>query len=270
MNLVTKLHTAARRHCLLRRRFWLEQAGLREDGAAQPGPLVIAQALELLLDEVEQILPEEHGSLQEMSDALRLASQVAMVETRDLLFSEHAGAAGTHMPAANRELDAFRDLIARLRESDLVAVEDLPHHRLFTGEECRALWAKIEHIWGISVDEGWASVEESLDPARLVVFDAEAFQAQIAPAELQGGLMLAGVKHLLEFCEDGSVYEVDMLFLEEFARDAEEVYWTTASMDWVIGCCDAEMVILGGKTVIDCVKGLWPNWQMGLHPQDER
>lgn len=165
MDRVTALHTAARMYCQFSFSKWsdrynaLQANGKAEvhyadqhgwkysDEAYKTLPRYrIAQAIQV---EVERIIPSSVESLEEMAQLLLGATQAPQERFKAQLNNPLAS------NALSAEASDYCTHIRTLMDTDLSAIEPLPHRRVLSTEESEHLWGLLRARWGVGEEYYW-------------------------------------------------------------------------------------------------------------------
>ncbi len=260
--LIEKLHTAARRYCLDRYRYWAGRyAEIARDGRdSRVGGAYTREALDLfprynlleaILVEIERSMPRDFSSLEEARELLGATGRSA----------EHSYLKAPRQPvaikAAGEERDGFVRFVRTISAEELLQVEPLPYRRVLASAESRHIRSKLEQAWGIGKGY-WYPLSVS-SPANVSAFQDRYFQDELGPEKLRAILAGRGITNLWELREYGPEYELELSGFDPYYNGAEG-FWCSEEMDWVIYASHESSVTVGGWLLAE-VKKAWPNWE---------
>jgi hypothetical protein len=263
VNASLALHTAARRYCLERHAYWCQRyseivrkRGDRQRDGYHYTPEALAtfpryNVLNAIRVELERIDPANLGGLDETKSLLVLAGETAQDDFTKKPIGEVSERAMSEQRAD------FCRYIGGLKNSELSGIEQLPHRRVLTTEESKAIWSRLRSRWDIS-DGYWFPLAECKLPD-VVAFKTSTFDEAVAYDRLRDLLAGRGFKRVWELREYGPEYVEDLALFKPY-YDGAEGYWSSGDLDWIIYASHESSVTVGGWLLAE-VKRLWPSWQ---------
>jgi len=253
------LHTAIRRYCIQRHRYWTEKYGELAQGS-RSGFGYTKEALHVfpryhvlkaMLVEIERHNPATFKTVDEAKRKLSAAAAHA----QDMFTEPPNGP--IEQAAMKEERVTLLRYIDELNEDELVWVEPLFYRRTLSPSESQEIWGKLKSIW--SIKQGyWYPLAERPEK------DVEAFQDSYFEKEfgferLRAVLHTRLVDHVLELREYGPEYEIELSAFEPLYNGAEG-YWCDESLNWIIYASHESSMTIGGW-LLEEVKRRWPNWK---------
>jgi hypothetical protein len=263
VNAPLALHTAARRYCLDRHRYWCQRyseivikGGDRQQDGYHYSSEALAtfpryNVLNAIRVELERIDSAKLGNLESTRAFLVLAGETAEDEFTMRPISE------IDAQAMAEERDAFCRYVRELELSDLNLVEELPYRRVLATEESKSIWLRLRDRWQISKGY-WYPLADCKLPD-VVAFKTRDFEKAFMRKTLQGILAAHGIERVWELREYGPEYEEDVSLFEPHYNGAEG-YWSSGDLDWIIYASHESSVTVGGW-VLQEVKAMWSSWR---------
>lgn len=267
----TALHTAARRFCEDRFDEWTTAYGslkkkedFKTENLFKPGWDYSAEAYDIFpryrLDkavrvEVERLRPLAITDLEELRSLLLRAGDIAARRLGKELKNEIA------TRAVREESEDYRAYILGLTEGDLRSVKPLPHRRVLTDEESKALWDQVKEAWSIR-ENYWFPLAEGPIPPNLLALHVDYFSSMKGPALLRGALAQRGVSRVFELNEfnpDEPDCEIELSIFEPAYRFGGEQYCTSTGADWIVYASHESSITIGGEWLTQLLKEKWPD-----------
>jgi len=268
MDVITALHTAARRYCQERFFYWIqiyEDLQRKENWQVQklfePGwdyseeayrtfpRYRIDKAIQI---EVERLAVDSGVVLDEMRARLLKACDVAEAQLEAELKEPIA------RKALQEEGQDYRAYMLVLRANDLDDIEPLPFRRVIGELESKRLWNQLKEVWGIDRSY-WFPLKEGPVPQNVVAFHSDYFEAINGVALLREALLSRNIARVFQLHEFGDPdYEIELGIFEPDYRDGGESYSTSDRCDWVVYASHESSVTVCGDWLIQAFREKWP------------
>jgi hypothetical protein len=129
------------------------------------------------------------------------------------------------------------------------------------------LWESLKKTW--QVDGYWEPLAQVSLEQEVLVMDANAYEAAVAPAALQEKLRVMGVNRVFELREH-EAEPSHLLAVELFDPyySLAEGFWFTSDLDWLLYASHEGSVTAGGTKIISAIEEIWPDcrkhpWSLG-------
>lgn len=184
-----------------------------------------------LMEQVEQFVPADFETLQDMR---RLLSLAAEPQERDEAEDRH-------------ERSLFLDFLIGGDPTRWCYLPRLPHFRVLSSRECGHLRHEFESRWG-QWYAGYCNQphgdNRTLDVRRISPVEAERMQELLIGVV---GELMQG-PFLYELREHGPSYERELGWTE--FRSPSETFWTTLDFDWMIYCSHESTITFAGRSLL--------------------
>lgn len=257
-----KLHTAVRRYCIQRHKYWTDKYGeLASAGRDRMARGYTEEALRTfprynvlraILIEVERYDPASFATLDE---ARRKLSAVA-ANAQDM-FTQPTSGDSIEEVVMKEERELLQQYIERTSEDNLTSVEPLFYRRVLSKAESESIWSKLESAWNIRGAHWYRSADSA--EGDVEVFDYSYFEQEIGVEQLRTLLQTSRINKVWELREYGPEYEMELSICEPSYNGADG-YWCDESMSWIINASHEGSITIGGWLVNE-VKKIWPNWK---------
>lgn len=257
MDLIAKLHSAARLYLIERGQIWREKytevqrkEGDRvgrdySDEAKNIFPRFTV--LDSILLEIERYTYKDFESVREEKDLII----AAVGQAENLHFSPDP----VEWKAVREEKNRFIEYLKGLSDSDLERAECIFYRRVLSPEEASRKKSLLKTKWEIWL---WSSDTDE----NIVGFQQDSFNTEVDVHEIQNLLRKRNVERVLELREYGANYEFDISVFEPIYK-GPDIYYTSEEMDWIMFVSHMGLIIVGGW-LLDDLKQIWPKWDSNL------
>ncbi len=256
---VEALHTAARRYCIERHKYWRELYGDLQKGREHPRSSgYTAKDLDtfpryLVMDairvEIEGFVP---GDFPSCEDALEmLVTAIATADSASTISDEKVT-----KRAIEEERERAVAYLRKLGPSDLATIEALPYRRTLGQREAKELQTRLRDEWGVT--GYWYPLEE------IERTDAEAFRDQHfldegADGHLRRALEQRGVEKVYALREWEPHWEGGPECVDCIDYGAE-TFWFDNNLDWIVYVSHEGSIAVGGWLLSE-LQASWPDWR---------
>ncbi|MDJ1181629.1 hypothetical protein [Roseofilum casamattae] len=260
MNLAQALHTAARRYCMEKHRYWSEEysklAKVRYHRSF--GNYYTTKELKVfprynvlnaILIELERKNPNELVDLNNTRHWIIFAGMNA-----NTVFTSEPSCEIT-AETIEDERDTFCHFISNLSDDFLQYIEPLPYRRTLAESESEAVRSRLFQKWQITGYEWYPLVESSMP--NIKAFDSDSFQTFCSSFDLTRLLSSRGVSRIWEFCPSewcDRELDVSLIKFQDYG------YWSSGDLDWIVYQSYEHSITIGGW-LLDEVREGWPEWR---------
>ena len=254
-----KLHTAIRRYCIQRHRYWTEKYGELESGG-RSGYAYTKESLQIfprynvlkaILVEVERHDPSNFKTLDEAKRKLGTA-----VSNAQDMFTEPPNGP-IEQEVMKEERATLLRYIDQVTESDLASVKPLFYRRVLSPSESQEVWAKLQSAWNIKSGYWYPLADH---PEKDVeAFQDSYFEKEVGFEQLRAMLHSKTINNVLELREYGPEYVIELSAFEPLYNGAEG-YWCDESLTWIIYASHESSITIGGW-LLEEIKRKWPSWK---------
>lgn len=239
---IAALHQAARWYCLDRVRYWQHLPKHLFSDLAPPWPW---ETLEFLLCQVEQFVPTDFATVDELREMLILVTGIP-------------GKAVLESTPDSQELVLFKQFLLNSDSAQWSHVPQLPYRRVLTDAETVRLRQSLEARWGRwygGYCDRLTSPVATLDLAILEMPGSCDYLRRAVSAQNEG-------HRLFELREWGPSFEQEV---EDTAFQAAEGFWMGRSLDWMVYVSHEASVTFAGQQLIEAMSQL-PGFSAHLYP----
>jgi len=244
MDEAQRLHTFARRTCLLRHGEWSsryaelpERTGYEYSDAAYsifPRYIVddaVLAAIETL--DFDRLPPV--GTL-----------RPKLIEAALFAGSDSTKPSGNsiHERAMTEEREALADLFSKATSASVANVEPLPYRRVLSQEEFATVCQRLAEVWG-ATGGYWYPLHSRTHPS-LIAFELARIDRPRLEAALDGFLRAAGAARMFEIREWGESYLTEAA-AHDFDYTGAEGFFTDPDFRWIVYCSHESTITLGGE-----------------------
>ncbi len=261
MDSIEALHTAVRRYCIDRYRYWSVEYGSTVAGDRHRiGSGYTDEALSIfprynVMDavriEVEKQRPADFKSLKEAKDFFILAALQAQSQ-----FTQKA-IGSIDAQAIDEERKRLVEYIENQTETELAAVEALFYRRVLSESEEKEILKSLASRWKIT-DKYWypLSLEK---PENVEAFQDAYFEREVGYDFLIQEFEKRKVDRIFEIREYGASFEIERTIFKPTYNGAEGI-WCSLTFDWVIYVSHESSITFSGW-ILKNVQDAWPNWK---------
>ena len=209
--------------------------------------------LEAILNEVERL---SITSFQDI-DAMRAALIKAGNEGETLLSGNDA------LPSAaqnvmQEERSLFGKFVSETPAQVACCMVPLPYRRVFSAEELKAKWARLDRDWHTSGPYWWP-LRTDASPFLVLAFHTDYFDAE-KRAALKETLLGMGCSRVFELRYSIGV-EIEVESFDPM-YNGEEGYWTPPSFEWLIYASHESSIAIAGQELISRLKAVLPHCEL--------
>jgi hypothetical protein len=251
MNQIVDLHRKIRHYCLDNFDFWMKEyqsvlngrpntfAKTYEKGDHNLYPRY--QALEALLQGVEEVNPETTNTIEELKiKTLEIALSTETIFTKD----NH----GTAKNAIEDERKKFIDFVNSVNIEDLESVPELFYRRKLTKEESQEWTNKLKLLHKIDFSGFWfpkEDIQTQID--QFLVFDEDEIREE-SESKLNRMLKSEIDEKYYIFNEDGTNYELEKETFDIFSL-SPEAYLIDKNLNWLIYYSHEDFYIFKSESI---------------------
>jgi len=262
VNTAQALHSAARRYCIDKHRYWCEAyARLLKQGRAGDGYHYSPTALDTfprynMLNAIRVAIETiDSESLDDFATTKSQVVNAASIADDDFT---RTSLDDTSANAQRSEREKFCDFVRSISESDVLKHDPLPYRRVLSAVESDRVWTALGSVWGIPERAYWYPLCET-SVTDITAFSANDFHEFVPAHALRRKLADLSIDRVWELREFGPEYAENVELLDPFYNGAEGV-WTVPGYAWVMYASHESSVTIAG-TLLAEVKRMWPNWQ---------
>jgi hypothetical protein len=260
LNKIKAMHSNARKYCIDESNKWKtiyadllnnrkeDEATAHSSTDQDKRTFPRYNVLDVILSTIEESVPEDFKSIDELRSYLILSTQLA-----ESLFTK------TEDPIEKGVIAEERENVKRffefMKAEYLTSTELLPFRRTLLYNECASLEVLLEKTWG----QWYAGHLVTGDEKSVLTLHSIFLENCKELFKIQDILAQLGNKRIFELREDGLAIEVD-LELANFAHDLGENFWAPADMRWMIYASHKSSITFAGEHLIKQVWEKCPDW----------
>jgi len=265
---IEKIHTLARKYCMVKSTYWgrkysklIEEGTYRLDSggytleAKRLFPRYIV--LDAILPEIERFVPNDFSSKDEVKNSLLYTIQNAQNELTKVNNDDT-----TCQETMDEERQAFYDFIEKKYMEIPQSVRPISYRRTLSSQESKMLWIELKKKWSIDINDYWYPLI-SHKPNDTEAFMDDYFYAEVGIDHLIKILKKRNVQRVFELRE-GSMspeYEIDLENFNPAYNINGEGFWFSSDLDWVIYASHENSTTIAGAWLLAEIKKVWSNWE---------
>jgi hypothetical protein len=216
-------------------------------------------ALGAILLEIERAVPDDFSSVDDLRAFLLVAArtvEVYPIAKRTSQYDE----------LVHQAREEFCSYIEGLSPNDLRTVEPLPYRRVLRIQERDQLWHRLDQRWGARPDRWWYPLNHESAPANIIALQRWAIREPDSQNVVQEVLMRHRIERVWELRRVNRLdqYEMDITLMDMQGPQANEVFWTSGEMDWLLYSSHEGSLAFAGEPMVAGIKIAWPKWDQHI------
>jgi hypothetical protein len=241
---------------------------------ASPGDETDDRLLQVILNDLERLTPDDFRSSADARAFLRLAGQRARVIRRWRNSMTEGGTVQEGEPILDEAQQHLRDqtradylaFVSAVTVEQAVKAGPLPFRQVMSESKRQRVRKNLAQRWQVDPSSHyWYPLWGDPLPPDVLPVRQSAFYREVGAQRLQTLLLRRGIARIWQIHEDTLVAEED----PEYELDPRlcnfyphlETYWAARHLDWLIYISHEDSITFAGAWLISAIQQIWPSWQ---------